>query len=173
MKPMKKFILWLFIISIFWSQVSGVFAQSPEFELIPEATDEAWKWEVRELWEVWSNKNFSQKYNTAADELLNKWDNTNLRSACNGLGNAFASGILNRDFIVCLAAQIVRFVSNMAMVVWALMVIYAWYIYAMSVFNSNAFGVGKWHTAIKYAIMGIVIVILSYAILNFFIEAFL
>jgi hypothetical protein len=43
----------------------------------------------------------------------------------------------------------------------------------MSVFNSDAFGVGKGHEAIKRAVIGIVIVILSYAIINFVIEAFL
>jgi hypothetical protein len=53
------------------------------------------------------------------------------------------SGIMNWDTILCLATQVVRFVSNMALVVGALMIIYAGYIYAMSVFNSDAFGVNK------------------------------
>lgn len=168
---MKKFFLWCLFLFTFWPNLSGVFAQ--EFELIPKANDSKWQSEVEKLWETNSNKNFSEKYNRAAEELLNEWWEGNLDGACKWLWNQFASGILNRDTIICLAAQIVRFISNMAMVIGALMIIYAWYIYAMSVFNSNAFGVGKWHTAIKYAIIWIVVVILSYAILNFFIEALL
>ncbi len=173
---MKKLFI---MIPILLSIVSISFAQGwsqddPAFELLPEATDwDAVKNDVKELWEVNSSKNFSELYNKKAREL---WENTwtwNLKKDCSWLGNQFASWIMNRDTILCLATQIVRFVSNMAMVVWALMIIYAWYIYAMSVFNSDAFGVWKWHEAIKRAIIGIVVVILSYAIINFFIEAFL
>lgn len=151
-----------------------VFAQQedPAFELIPEATKDDIGQDVKELGEVKSSKNFSEIYNKKARDLWSDWT-WDLKEDCAWLGNQFASGIMNWDTILCLATQIVRFVSNMAMVVWALMIIYAWYIYAMSVFNSDAFGVSKGHAAIKRATIWIVIVILSYAMINFVIEAFL
>jgi len=150
----------------------ATFAQNPEFEILPKATDtDKVKKFVEQLGDTKSSENFSEIYNARAEDLLNDWWTADRE--CAWLGNQFASGIFNRDSILCLVVQVVRFVSNMALVVWALMIIYAGYIYAMSVFNSDSFGVGKGHEAIKRAIIGIVVVTFSYAIINFVIEAFL
>ncbi len=175
---MKRFflslIVWLVWFSFVWG-VLGAWNDEIEFELIPRATDtKNVKDNIKNLWEIGSSENFDLKYNEYAKRL---WENggewsENIKE-CAWLGNQFMSGIMNRDTILCLAAQVVRFISNMALVVWAAMIIYAWYMYAMSVFGDDVWGVGKGNEAIKWAIVWIVIIIFSYAILNFVIEAFL
>ncbi len=171
--------MWLSIVALGVMSASvSVFAQNPTFEIIPEATDTgAGSGAVAELSDTKSSENFSEIYNRLAKDLW--WNGGQSRSGrqiiweCAWLWNQFATGIMNRGTILCLVTQVVRFVSNMALVVWALMIIYAGYIYAMSVFNTDTFGVGKGHEAIKRAVIGIVVVTFSYAILNFVIEAFL
>lgn len=154
------------------------FAQDPEFELLPEATDtDATKTAVDALWNPNNSRNFWELYNQKARELgtteEKKWlfKRRVVINECGGLGNQFASWIMNRDTILCLASQVVRFVSNMALVVWALMIVYAGYMYATSVFSGE--NVNKGTEAIKFAIIGIVIIIFSYAILNLLLNAFL
>lgn len=87
------------------------------------------------------------------------------------IGGQFRSGIMNRNTIFWLLTQIVKFIANAALIVGSMTVIYAGYLYTMSVYTwDNA---GKAKTAIKTAIIGIVIVIFSYAILRIVIFAFL
>jgi len=156
-----------------WSSVGLVSAADKDdakFELIPEAEGD-FADDVRDLGDVRSSGNFAEIYNQKAKSFGEEDDDGVGIKACSGLGEQFASGIMNRDTILCLAAQVVSFVSNMALVVWALMIIYAGYLYATAVFNWG--NVGKWSEAIKRAIIGIVVVIFSYAILNLLINAFL
>ncbi len=166
-KMVKSVMIVLFLVQI---MCTGVFASTEKFELIPEAKD-GWQPDVKELTDVEKQADFSATYNDKARQYLDDPDSKWLK--CKWIWEQFASGIMNRDTIMCLSAQAVRFISNMAMVVWALMIIYAGYIYGMSVFSPSTFGVQKWHDAIKYAITGIVVVILSYALINFVIEAVL
>ncbi len=48
-----------------------------------------------------------------------------------------ASGIMNRDTIFLLLAQLVRVLSNMALVIGAAMIIYAGYLYISSVYTGD------------------------------------
>ena len=141
-----------------------------KFELIPEVEKSEYTDDVKDLWEIKSSGNFAEIYNQKAKSFGDENKKGGIKE-CSGLGEQFASGIMNRDTILCLMAQVVSFVSNLALVVWALMIIYAGYLYATSVFNGG--NVGKWADAIKRAIIGIVVVIFSYAILNLLINAFL
>lgn len=147
-------------------------SQDAKFELLPEATDRDDAIEkVIDLWDVQNSDTFSERYNKYAEELgQNAWEGETPFN-CAGLGNQFVSWIMNRDTILCIAAQVVRFVSNMALVVWAWMIIYAWYMYATSVFAWE--NVGKGSEAIKWATVGIVVIVFSYAILNIVMNAFL
>ncbi len=174
---MKTKILWLIalltlVVWLILPTSTGRAADKDDdtFELIPKA-EQSYTWAAKDLWSSRSSGNFAEIYNQKAKSFGEKWKDGVGIKACSGLGEQFASGIMNRDTILCLAAQIVTFVSNMALVVWALMIIYAGYLYATSVFNGG--NVGKWADAIKRAIIGIVVVIFSYAILNLLINAFL
>ena len=78
---------------------------------------------------------------------------------------------MNWNTIFWLLTQVVKFVANAALIVGSMTVIYAGYLYTMSVYTGD--NAGKAKTAITTAIKGIVIVIFSYAILRIVIFAFL
>ena len=73
-----------------------------------------------------------------------------------------ASGIIEIDDIMNYMVHVVQFLSQLGLVVWMIFIMYAWYKYAMSVFN--------WWSVpsatVKNAIIGILIVIFSYAIMK-------
>ena len=87
------------------------------------------------------------------------------------LGAQLGSGIMNRDTILSILNHVVLFIANAALVVGAAMVIYAGYLYASHVFSGADASTAN--NAIKYAVMGIVVVIFSYTILRWVIHAFL
>ena len=159
---MKRKYLWLLIMSACILISGASFAQnSPtpnNFFIIPEQSS-GWQVldSVRQVgaswWNVWDN------YNREADRL-------------NGnLGDQFASGIMTRDTLIQYIIYLVRFVSQIALVIGAVMIIYAWYVYAISIFSGG--DAAKGNTAIKYAIYGIIVVASSYAIMRILISAFL
>lgn len=69
------------------------------------------------------------------------------------------------------AAYLVKFVANIALVVGSLMVIYAGYLYVTSMYMGDASG--KADGAIKWAAIGIAVIIFSYAVMRILISAFL
>lgn len=140
--------------------VSAWNADDP-FVLIPEAESEERVTKVKELQEIKKDKDFWTDFNTAGDDFA--WDKD--------IGSQMASWIITRDTILLLVVRIVKFVSNAALVVGSLMVIYAWYLYVMSAIAWDQ--TSQANEAIKDAIIGIVVVIFSYAIQKFVIEAFL
>lgn len=73
-----------------------------------------------------------------------------------------ASWILIRDDIPNVLVLVVQFLSQLGLVVWVIFIMYAWYKYILSVFN-------WWkapNSTIKNAIIWVIIVIFSYAILK-------
>jgi len=96
--------------------VSAADKDDAKFELIPEAENN-YTDDVRDLGDVKSSGNFAEIYNQKAKSFGEEDDDGVGIKACSGLGEQFASGIMNRDTILCLAAQVVSFVSNMALVV--------------------------------------------------------
>ncbi len=138
-----------------------------DFEVIPEAknpntvgssvecvagsTENCKKWTVRD------------RYNKV----------TSTNSGNNGykddLWAQFATGIFSRDGILDYVVYIVRFISQMALVIGAGMIIYTGYKYASAVFT----GKSPSNDMIKDAIIGILIVIFSYAIMRAINAAFL
>lgn len=73
-----------------------------------------------------------------------------------------ASWIMNWDTIMNYLVFIVQFLSQLWLVVWAVFIMYAWYKYTVSLFN-------WWKTpssTVKNAIIWILIVIFSYAIMK-------
>lgn len=102
-----------------------------------------------------------ETYNKTADELSQKWD----------LGSAFATGIFNRDLVLLYIAYLVQFLSQLGMLIWGVMVVYAGYLYAGTIFGF--WDVKKGEGAIKQAIQGILVISFSYAILKILTSMFI
>lgn len=102
-----------------------------------------------------------ENYNQQAEDLSKKWD----------LGSAFATWIFNRDLILLYIAYLVQFLSQLGMLIWWVMVVYAGYLYAGTIFN---FGDVPWaKKAITQAIQGILVITFSYAILKILTSMFI
>jgi len=129
---MKKIILkiwlwisiFLFVITIF-SINNNAHAQDMWFEIIPDSTssnsnigntvDNIWKW-----WEVWD------RYKDAAYWKKN-WNWNTREWSDMSLWDQFASGIMTWDTILDYAVYLVKFIWQLALLVWALWFIYFWY----------------------------------------------
>ena len=86
------------------------------------------------------------------------------------LGAAFSTWIMSWDCIIEYIVYIIRFLSQIWLLVWVLMIIYAGYKYATAVFSS---GKTPSPDIIKNAIIWVLIVIFAYAIIKALTAAFL
>lgn len=82
----------------------------------------------------------------------------------------FATWIFWWDSIILYIKYLIKFLSELGLVIWALMIIYAWYIYATWVFSGNA---SRGADAVKKAILWVVIIIGSFAIMKIVVSMFL
>lgn len=131
------------------------FAVDNNFEIIPKSTVDVSK-DVSDVGKaggsVWDKLNATAKrYESGGD-----------------IGAQFASGAFTRNTILNYVVYLVRFLSQIALVIGAAMIIYAGYKYAAS-----SFGEKPEPAMIKNAIIGVLIVIFSYAIIKFLTSAFL
>lgn len=130
------------------------------FELIP-APKKPYADTVDKLTKPWVE--FREEYNKAGDGY-----NRGKRD----LGAAMGSGIITWDTILTLLTQIIKFVANASLVIGAAMFIYAGYLYVTAVYMWEA-QTSKANEAIKDAVIGVVLVIFSYAIQRIAIQGFL
>lgn len=93
-------------------------------------------------WQVWN------KYNQYASEMTTS--------------QQLASWIMNRDTIMDYLVFVVQFISQLWLTVGVIFIMYAWYEYMLSVFK----GWKAPSDMVKNAIIGVIIVIFSYAILR-------
>lgn len=165
---MKKLLLSLCIICVLfvlqWVWSSTFATDDKPFELIPETKSDDWKWDVTDLQEIRPKWDFWQEYNDAADKYAQEKD---------WLGKMLASGIVSWDTILLLLTKVIKFVSNAALVVGSWMFIYAWYMYIIAAISWDEGWTGKANSAIKNAVIWVVIVIFSYAIQKIVVEGFL
>jgi len=101
---------------------------------------------IKDIWSEWWEVN--KKYYEASLDLTTS--------------QQVAWWIMNRDTIMNYLVFIVQFLSQLWLVVWGLFIMYAWYKYIWSVFN-------WWKVpseTVKNAIVWILIVIFSYAIMK-------
>lgn len=158
----KKIIFW-FLISFFLS--SATFASLAntrnDLHIIPESqsSNQELDQKVKEI--AKKPGQVIETYNQQAEDLSKKWD----------LGSAFATWIFNRDLILLYIAYLVQFLSQLGMLIWWVMVVYAGYLYAGTIFN---FGDVPWaKKAITQAIQGILVITFSYAILKILTSMFI
>lgn len=156
---MKKFILssilfWLLILPI------HSFAQqtSNDFEIIPKVT---------------SGGGVENAVNTVGASGGDVWKNYNAQAKAMEwkVGDQLASGIMTRDTLLEYIVYLVRFLSQIGLLIGVLMIIYAGYLYASSVFSPSNMSKGK--SAITNAIIGVLVIAFSYAIMKLLTSAFL
>lgn len=121
------------------------------FNIIPELES----WEVEEIWknveEIWKNP-------------WKVWDKYNEIAASDNFTTSqqLSSWIMNRDTILNYLTFIIKFLSQLWLLVWTIFIMIAWYKYVVSLFN-------WWKVpseSVKNAIIWIIIVIFSYAIMR-------
>jgi len=61
----------------------------------------------------------------------------------NNLGDQFASGIMTWNTLIQYIVYLVRFLSQLALVIGAVMIVYAGYIYATGIFSSSGDGAAE------------------------------
>ena len=157
MKLLKFLIICVFAINLF----SFWFAEDDSWTLIPKPesnTAESVEWGLSnrvgmKWWDVWKNYDKISKNIVKDDVWL-----------------AFATWVFSWDTIFAFLKHIAKLLSEIWLVIWAGMIIYAGYKYATGVFTGDASKWGK--DAIKGAIYGLLIVIFSYAIMKLLLAMF-
>ena len=124
--------------------------------IIPETTEdsgETWGAIVKNIWN-WKWWTVLKKYNEEAEKIANSWN----------LWKAFETWVINWDTLLSYIVYLMRFLNQIGLLIWSIMILYAWYLYATTIFKWNNASTGK--SAIKNAIIGILVIIFSYAILK-------
>lgn len=148
----KKLILLISFLFVF----SFSFADDDAWTLIPVGS---WDKAVEQIKNIWNkSKKVWENYNKYAEKNANDaW-------------TAFASGVFSWDTIFAFLKHIVKVLSELWLVIWALMIIYAGYKYATGVFTWDASK--GWKDAVKWAIYWVLIIIFSYAIMKILLSMF-
>lgn len=153
------FTVFVYLFWAFWYlSFSFVSAKDLDFAIVPEAemSDDAVINDVKSLanspWSVWD------KYKEISSN--------DKRS----LGDKLSSGIMTRDTLLDYVVYLIKFMSQLWLVVGAVMFIYAGYMYATDIMWWDA---SKWKKAIKYAIVWVVVLSFSYAIMKILTNMFI
>ena len=158
---MKKSIIWIFIIFLFGINILlPVLAQDTnDFEIIPK----------------WNDTTITNAVNAVGKTWWSVRDNYNKQAQSSGIknsvGNQIASGIMTRDTLLDYVVYLVRFLSQIGIVIGVVMIIYAGYLYASSIFDASNMSKGK--AALTNAIIGVLVIAFSYAIMKLLTSAFL
>ncbi len=122
---MKKLLITLILILWLTFVTTTANAEDPWFEVIPESDNgnlwkivtDIWVW-----WEVWDKYKDEAywKEDTVWDKRIRRWSDMSL-------GDQFASGIMTWDTILDYAVYLVKFIGQLALLVWALWIIYFGY----------------------------------------------
>ena len=107
---------------------------------------------------VWSGKTESdgrgviERYNEQAKDIEDDWD----------LWMAFQTWVMSWNTLLNYVVYLMRFLNQIGILIGAIMILYAGYLYATSVFK--LWDVNKAKNAIASAIKGVLIIVFSYAI---------
>lgn len=167
---MKKLFLWLFAVCIVFSQFPHTFA-ADSLQVIPE-TKSNWQaiWQNVDCvawngsWAECTKWSVRDRYNAQAE----KYDGTANRNN-RDIGACFASGIFSWNCVLDYLVYIIKFLSEVALLIGAIMIMWAWYKYATAVFSWKS--PDMW--IVKNAIIWVLIVIFSFAIIKALSSAFL
>jgi len=153
---MKKLIRLTFIFSILWFWFLTL-TSAQDLEIIPKSDNEAGI--IQSVDKVASGWHVRDIYNQEAKKMAwNVWDQ-------------LASWIMTRDTLLDYVVYLIKFLSQIWLVIWTAMILYAWYLYATTIFGS--WDASKWKKAITNAIIWVIVIIFSYAIMKLLVSAFI
>lgn len=134
-----------------FSNAAGDDLEVDWFNITPKLKEEQVKKINEQIQKIWSQGwKVRDNYNKAASWLTTS--------------EQVASWIMNRNTLLNYLTFVVEFLSQLWLLVWAGFIMYAWYKYMLSIFNW-----GKTPSStLKNAIIWVIIVIFSYAIMRFF-----
>lgn len=171
MKKISKYILLLVYSMILWlGFISDMTYASNSFQIIPEPRadsqadiDKA----ISDLNSVYDQSKIESEWKTDFwTEYNEAWKNLD-----GDLGAQLKTGIFTWESLLNIGTYIIRFLMQIAMVIWAWFIIRWWY---QSVLV--AFGAGKadeWRKYIKNIFIWVVIIAFSYTIIQLLVMAFL
>ena len=148
---MKKVLLGLFVLFASFTLLWGVLAQDKQLGIMEDLTESEVAEAEKAIEEIWAEPwNAMNKYRDIADG----WNGR--------LWMQILTWIMNWNTIPNYLVFVVQFLSDLWLVVGVLFIMYAWYKYMISVIN----GWKVPNETVKNAIIWVVIVIFSYAILK-------
>jgi len=154
---MKKFLLLaiVFTLSSLSLTTNATQHTSNYLHIIPETeTDNTYDDKAASIVKlVWDDdgRSVNDRYNEQAKDILDDWD----------IWLAFETGVMNWDILLSYVAYVIRFINQLWILIWSIMILYAGYQFATSIFWWN---VSNWKTAIKNAIIWIIVIVFSFAI---------
>jgi len=157
-------VMWLMLFALPW--FFGVLAQSDDvdFAIIPEAVNEKQiSGDVAAVGNVHVVTNDKEKSVWDVYKRIGTKEKRNL-------GDRLASGILSWDTLLDYVVYLVKFLSQVGLLIGAAMIIYAGYMYATQIFGWDT---SKGKTSIKYAIIWVIVISFSFAIIRIITNAFL
>ena len=107
---------------------------------------------IKNIWDIESPGTVLERYSGAAAELEQKWD----------LGAAFETGVFSWNIVISYLVYLLRFISQLGLLIWAVMILYAGYQYATFIFGF--WDPSKAKTTINRAIQWVLILVFSFAI---------
>lgn len=169
---MRKILFYAMMIIVGISSPILTFAANTTFDIIPQAgKDKTELWKdvecVAGKWE-WPE---CQKW-TVRDRINNKaevYDGTKNPNGKPDIGACFATGIFSWNCALDWIVYAIQFLSQLGILVWAWMIIYAWYKYATAVFTGKSPSMSM----VKDAIIGVLIIVFAYAIIKLLTAMFL
>lgn len=156
---MKKFIKKFWVVSVIFSfsilllptqiSIAENDLSVDGFNIMPELDEDEIATANQQIKDVWA-------------DWWQVWKNYNKIASENSTSLQLATWIMNRDTILNYIVFVIQFLSQLWLLVWVIFIMYAWYKYMVSVFES-------WKTpssTIKNAIIWVLIIIFSYAIMR-------
>ncbi len=144
-----------------WSQVS---ATQNNLHIIPETPQKEQQQAAENVRYVGDPNQWGtaiERYNEIASGYEKKWD----------IAKAMQTWIMGRDTLIQYVVYIMKFLSQLGLLIWWIMILYAGYQYATTIFGYGSPSNAK--NAIKNAIVWVIVIIASYAILKGLISLFL
>lgn len=140
-----------------------VFATPNNLHIIPESTVESSQIrdDIHEVGNPEKGGSVIDRYNKKADEIM----------AAKDIWRSMQTWIMNWDTLINYVVYLMRFLSQLGLLIGGLMVLYAGYQYATTIFGYGSPSNAK--TAIKNAVIWVIVVVASYAIWKGIISLFL
>ena len=159
---MKKvlFLLVLCFVLVSSGTINSIaFAQNDEWleevklEILPKSDADLWKF---------NQEIISKSSDHVRDTYTELW-------SWMKVDDQIASGIMTWDTIINYGVYILRFLSQAGLAIWGLMIVYVWYQYLLSVLWWSP---ADW-SLISNAVIGILVIVFSYAIMRILTRMFL